>query len=71
MSIYICRGVNREYISQHKFRGHRTWHTIKKHKSLKAALRTAAESLAGNYKRARVLLTADYYDPVVIAEMNK
>ena len=71
-AVHICRGVNRRYVAQIRPTGCRRWITIGEHKNKPRAIRRMAHSFAeGNYKRGRVLLTADYCEPEILVEMVK
>lgn len=71
-TLHICRGVNRRYVTQVRQARYRRWTTVSTSLSYKHAVLAMARTFAkGSYKRGRVLLTADYYDPVVIVEMHR
>ena len=72
-SVHICRGVNRAFISQTRMTGHRKWTTVCRASDDydKAVMSMAAAFCSSGAKRGRVLMTADYYDPVVIVEMHR
>lgn len=70
--IPVFRGVNRRFFAQVRWAGARRWRTVGKHATSGAAiLRMAKHFVAGSYKHGRVIMTADYYEPVEIAEMRR
>jgi hypothetical protein len=70
--VHICRGVNRRFYAQVRMAGARRWQTVGKHLLAEPAIMRMAKSFAaGSYKRGRVIMTADYYEPVEIAEMRR
>jgi len=72
MIIHICRGTNREYTAQVRSAGMRRWSTVYETRSYALAVKKMAAAFAAHgYKRGRVLLTADYYDPIVVTEMSR
>lgn len=72
MTIYISRGVNRRYIAQVRSSGMRRWSTVYETRSFKLAVNKMADKFARHgYKHGRVLMTADYYDPLVVTEMSR
>ena len=72
LQIHVCRGTRRRYVAQVRQMGCRRWHTVGEYRSRSEAFVVAAEKLnSTGWKRGRVLLTADYYDPVVVMEAVK
>lgn len=71
MSVHICSGVHQRFYGQVRLPGHRRWQKVAGARmSLARAIRDMARAFAaGTYKRGRVIMTADYYDPLVIVEM--
>jgi len=68
LHIHAPQGV---YLAQRKKYGDKRWQTIEgNHLSRKDALITLAMSMEG-YKRGRVIFSAEYYDPNVVAEINQ
>lgn len=67
----ICRGVNVQYRARARWPGYHRYQLIgKPTRSYKVALRRMADAFAtGKYKRADVLMSADYYDPVMLCEL--
>jgi hypothetical protein len=70
--IHVCRGVNRHYIAQTRQAGYRRWSTVVQSEDYQGAVMAMAQAFCSrNAKRGRVLMTADYYDPIVVAEMHR
>ena len=72
MNLHICRGTNTEYQARARWPGYRRYELIgKPTTSYRMALRRMADAFASNsnYKRAEVLMEADYYDPHVLCEL--
>lgn len=71
MTIHICQGVNVRYRARARWPGYRRYRLIgKATKSYRVALRRMADAFAtGKYHRADVLMSADYYDPVMLCEL--
>jgi hypothetical protein len=71
-SVHICRGVNRRFYAQVRLLGYRKWTTKLESEDYRMAVIAMATAFCdGNYRRGRVIMTADYYDPIVVAEMQK
>ena len=68
---WICTGSNNRYIARTRQRGYRLYRVVSEHRSRRAAILAMAKAFAGgiNVKRADVLVTADYYEPVQICEL--
>lgn len=72
MTVYISRGVNRQYTAQVRSPGMRRWSTVYETRSYRMAVEKMADKFARHgYKRGRVLLTADYYEPIIVAEISR
>lgn len=71
--LHINRGVNRRYWLQTRERGCRRWIPSPFRRSYAAALRDLISVInAGRtFKRARILMAADYYDPISLLDMVK
>lgn len=71
--IWICRGVNTRYQARARWPGYRRYQLIgKASRSYRVALRRMAGAFAtGNYHRADVLISADYYDPEMVCELTR
>lgn len=71
MTVHVCRGVNRRYHIGFRLRGYRHFTFLPKPSlSYEAAiLRMARKFGSGNYKRAGVWMSADYYEPILCCEM--
>lgn len=70
-SVHICTGVNTRYQARARWEGHRLYQLIgKPTKSYAIAVKRMAAAFAeGDYKRADVIMWADYYDPEQICEL--
>ena len=73
MTLYISRGVNVRYFARVRLPGHRKWQLIGGFtKSRDKAFSTLAKHFVSTqWKRGEVLMTADYYDPIVVVEMRR
>jgi len=69
----ICSGTNPRYLARARWPGERKYELVgKPTSSYKKALYDMTRAFAtGTYKRADVIYTTDYYDPVVICELVK
>ena len=69
--IYICQGTNTRFQARARWAGYRHYDLIgKPSKSSTVAIMRMARAFAEHgYKRADVIMTADYYDPVHICEL--
>lgn len=66
--IHAPRGI---YIGQTRAYGHRRWKTVSGDcKTAKAAMVKAVKAMTPRDKRARVLLCAEWYDPIVMMELS-
>ncbi len=71
---YICRGTGTRYQARARWEGYRRYQLIgKPTKSYRVAVMRMAKAFAerGNleYKRADVVMWAEYYDPEVLCEL--
>lgn len=68
--IYVATGTR--FTAQVRRHGCRKWESVgPDRKAHETAIKDMTRAFcAGRYKRGRVLLVADWYDPVVITEMN-
>ncbi len=72
LTITVCRGTNVRYLARGRWYGYRLWDPIgKPTKSYYVAIRRMAEAFANNrnYKRADVIMWADYYDPEELCQL--
>ena len=69
--IAICRGTGVRYQARARYEGYRRYTLLgMPSKSYKVALRRLAEAFGTNhYKRADVVMYADYYDAVQLCEL--
>ena len=73
MTLHIYRGTNPRYRARARWPGFQKYQLVgQPTKSYKKALGEMTEAFAtGQYKRADVIYSTDYYDPVVICELVK
>ena len=72
MSTTICSGVGKRYQSRVRFYGHKSYILVgKPTRSYRKALYAMVAEFQRSqlYKRADVLMTADYYDPLQLCEL--
>jgi hypothetical protein len=71
--IHINRGMNRTYSVHLRLAGCRKWYrTGATHKSYDRAMAHLARAFAASRcKRGIVMMAADYYDPMIVAEMTR
>lgn len=71
MSGAICRGTNVRYLARGRWYGCRHWSPVgKPTKSYRVAQMRMAKAFADRpYKRADVIMWADYYDPLQLCEL--
>ena len=70
----ICRGVGVRFYARTRGRGYRRWLVHgKPTRSYKIAVMRMAKAFAEdtNTFKGDVIMTADYYDPVVLCELTK
>ena len=67
----ICGGTGRYYVARARFTGYRKYKVLSSHSTYAAAIKAMTKGFANNgaYKRADVLLCADYYDPIQLCEL--
>lgn len=71
-SIHICTGTNVRYRARTRWHGFQRYELVgKPTRSYKVAIMRMARAFADNrnVKRADVIMTADYYDPVQLCEL--
>ena len=70
--VHICRGVNLRYFIRTRAAGLRRWTVLEtRFRSSERAIDAMARAVRGKYRmRGEVLLTADYYDPCVVASIR-
>lgn len=68
---YVCTGTGTQYYARKRWTGYRKWTVISSHKSYDAAIKAMSEAFRTdpNAKRADVIMTADYYDPLQLCEL--
>jgi hypothetical protein len=60
------------YIGQIRLYGHRKWKTVTVPCTrAELAMATAVQFMSEHHKRARVLLIAEWYDPIVVMECKR
>lgn len=72
MTVNICTGVNTRYRARARYYGCRNYVLIgTPTKSYKLAIQRMAAAFADNpnYKRADVMVLAEYYDPLMVCEL--
>lgn len=69
----ICRGTNVRYTARVRLPYQRNWQMLMVRQSLNLALADLAREMGcwSRYTRGDVIMTADYYDPVVVMEMRR
>ncbi|KKM42277.1 hypothetical protein LCGC14_1563190 [marine sediment metagenome] len=71
--IAICTGSNRRFIARYRWYGCRRYQIVSEHRSYRVAVKAMAKAFAkpnhSMIKRADVIMTADYYDPVQLCEL--
>lgn len=69
--VHICRGTNVRYVGRVRRPGARRYTQVgKQWTSYEKAFRSMTrEFLKGGYKRGDVIMTADWYEPVILAEV--
>jgi len=66
----ICTGNNIFYIARVRHGRFHYWREKSRHRSYRAAATAMVKAfIGGGYKRADVLMTSDYYDPVQLCEL--
>ena len=60
-----------EYIAQIRLRGHKLWENVGKRRNARSAMIADINKMGPDHKRARVLFCAEWYDPVIVMELNK
>jgi hypothetical protein len=66
----ICWGTGRFYVARARRLGYRKYEILSRHQTKNAAVMAIAKAFnSGHYKRADVLLCADYYDPYQVCEL--
>lgn len=67
----VCHGVNKRYQARAKLEGWRRWDRVGgPTKSYRVAVMRMAAAFADHkYKRADVVMTAEYYGPVQLCEL--
>lgn len=60
------------YIGQVRLYGHRKWQTVTgRCTRAELAMADAVRQMSDRHKRARVLLIAEWYDPIIVMECNR
>ena len=72
--IHICRGVNRRFSAYARLHGYKLWTKVgRERRSMKSAAEDMLRAFlkSRSYKRAAVMMVADYYDPVIVCEITR
>ena len=69
--VHISTGVNKRFVARVRPKGCRRFRLFKERRTLQAALRDLADGLEPYWHTGQVLMSADYYDPVVIVEVRR
>ena len=72
-TVHICRGVNTRYQACVRLPFHRNWVLVgKPRKREKLALADLMKAFStGVYKRGRIVMYADYYDPETVLSIHR
>lgn len=70
MTIVHIHNPPGRYVGQIRRYGHRRWEEIATCKTAKAAMVEAVNAMGQQHKRARVLFCADWYEPLIVMELN-
>jgi hypothetical protein len=59
------------YVAQIRQPYHKLWKTVSEHSSKKDAEIASITAMSEDYKKARVLFCAEWYDPVLVMEASR
>jgi hypothetical protein len=66
----VCSGTGRFFVARARYFGYQKYEVLSRHRTKNAAVMAMAKAFnSGRYKRADVLLCADYYDPYQVCEL--
>lgn len=69
--VHICTGTNKQYIARVRRPRARRFHCFPPRRTSLSALRKMVEAWdGGHYQEADVIMTSDWYEPVIIARLK-